>query len=171
MSCQGETTIQTNEACPLFHLATEFPTTQLSDDSYLEDGRRSYNPAAVTAVVFLSDLSEVSRHNQCLSLGFPPVVSLIRVCCVIAVRATDKRIACDEEFSDSEDEGEGGRKNVANHKKGAKRPRVDEDKKEGEEKKTGGCCPNGHQGILPQCWERTAVYFVSINDFFVSILL
>ncbi|KAI3363867.1 hypothetical protein L3Q82_001218 [Scortum barcoo] len=52
------------------------------------------------------------------------------------VRATDKRIACDEEFSDSEDEGEGGRRNVANHKKGAKRPRVDEDKKEGEEKKT-----------------------------------
>ena len=60
------------------------------------------------------------------------------MCCVLAVRATDKRIACDEEFSDSEDEGEGGRKNVANHKKGAKRPRVDEDKKEGEEKKTGG---------------------------------
>lgn len=48
--------------------------------------------------------------------------------------ATDKRIACDEEFSDSEDEGEGGRKNVA---KVAKRPRVDEDKKEGEEKKSG----------------------------------
>uniref|UniRef100_A0A8C4GP13 Histone deacetylase 2 n=1 Tax=Dicentrarchus labrax TaxID=13489 RepID=A0A8C4GP13_DICLA len=57
----------------------------------------------------------------------------------LSIRATDKRIACDEEFSDSEDEGEGGRKNVANHKKGAKRPRVDEDKKEGEEKKTGGC--------------------------------
>ncbi|XP_037606673.1 histone deacetylase 2-like [Sebastes umbrosus] len=54
----------------------------------------------------------------------------------LSIRATDKRIACDEEFSDSEDEGEGGRKNVANHKKGAKRPRVDEDKKEGEEKKT-----------------------------------
>uniref|UniRef100_A0A3B4U4R3 Histone deacetylase 2 n=1 Tax=Seriola dumerili TaxID=41447 RepID=A0A3B4U4R3_SERDU len=55
----------------------------------------------------------------------------------LSIRATDKRIACDEEFSDSEDEGEGGRRNVANHKKGAKRPRVDEDKKEGEEKKTG----------------------------------
>uniref|UniRef100_A0A673B0A5 Histone deacetylase n=1 Tax=Sphaeramia orbicularis TaxID=375764 RepID=A0A673B0A5_9TELE len=53
----------------------------------------------------------------------------------LSIRATDKRIACDEEFSDSEDEGEGGRRNVANHKKGAKRPRVDEDKKEGEEKK------------------------------------
>lgn len=56
---------------------------------------------------------------------------------MIAVRATDKRIACDEEFSDSEDEGEGGRRNTANHKKGAKRPRVDEDKQEGEEKKAG----------------------------------
>lgn len=55
----------------------------------------------------------------------------------LSIRATDKRIACDEEFSDSEDEGEGGRRNVANHKKGAKRPRVDEDKKEGEEKRTG----------------------------------
>ncbi|MED6268072.1 Histone deacetylase 2 [Characodon lateralis] len=54
--------------------------------------------------------------------------------CVIAVRATDKRIACDEEFSDSEDEGQGGRRNTANHKKGTKRPKVDEDK-ESEEKK------------------------------------
>lgn len=59
------------------------------------------------------------------------------VSCLISVRATDKRIACDEEFSDSEDEGEGRRKNVANHKKSAKRPKVDEDKKDGEEKKTG----------------------------------
>lgn len=54
----------------------------------------------------------------------------------LSIRATDKRIACDEEFSDSEDEGEGGRRNVANNKKGAKRPRVDEDKKESEDKKT-----------------------------------
>uniref|UniRef100_A0A7N9AX68 Histone deacetylase 2 n=1 Tax=Mastacembelus armatus TaxID=205130 RepID=A0A7N9AX68_9TELE len=53
----------------------------------------------------------------------------------LSIRSTDKRIACDEEFSDSEDEGEGGRRNVANHKKGAKRLRVDEDKKEGEDKK------------------------------------
>lgn len=56
---------------------------------------------------------------------------------MIAVRATDKRIACDEEFSDSEDEGQGGRRNTANHKKGAKRPKVVEDKKESEEKKAG----------------------------------
>lgn len=55
---------------------------------------------------------------------------------MIAVRATDKRIACDEEFSDSEDEGQGGRRNTANHKKSAKRPKVDEEK-EREEKKAG----------------------------------
>ncbi|XP_076872805.1 histone deacetylase 2 [Brachyhypopomus gauderio] len=53
----------------------------------------------------------------------------------MSIRASDKRIACDEEFSDSEDEGEGGRRNIANHKKGAKRARVEDDKKEGEEKK------------------------------------
>uniref|UniRef100_A0A8C9S5S5 Histone deacetylase 2 n=1 Tax=Scleropages formosus TaxID=113540 RepID=A0A8C9S5S5_SCLFO len=54
----------------------------------------------------------------------------------MSIRASDKRIACDEEFSDSEDEGEGGRRNVANHKKGTKRARVEEDRKEAEEKKT-----------------------------------
>lgn len=72
-------------------------------------------------------------------------MSSVRLCCcVIAVRATDKRIACDEEFSDSEDEGEGGRRNVANHKKGAKRLRVEEDKKEGAEKKAGGYSQHRH---------------------------
>uniref|UniRef100_S4RXT2 Histone deacetylase 1 n=1 Tax=Petromyzon marinus TaxID=7757 RepID=S4RXT2_PETMA len=44
------------------------------------------------------------------------------------VRASDKRIACDEEFSDSEDEGEGGRRNATNYKK-IKRPKVEEEKK------------------------------------------
>lgn len=57
-----------------------------------------------------------------------------------AVRAHDKRIACDEEFSDSEDEAEGqggGRRNAASFKK-AKRTKTEEDKeKEGEEKKAG----------------------------------
>lgn len=55
--------------------------------------------------------------------------------CVL-VRAHDKRIACDEEFSDSEDEAEGqggGRRNAANHKK-VKRVKKEEEK-EGEEKK------------------------------------
>ncbi|EHB08180.1 Histone deacetylase 2 [Heterocephalus glaber] len=47
----------------------------------------------------------------------------------------DKQIACDEEFSDSEDEGEGGRRNVTDHKKGAKKARIEEDKKETEDKK------------------------------------
>ncbi|XP_055720596.1 histone deacetylase 1-like [Salvelinus fontinalis] len=56
----------------------------------------------------------------------------------ISIRAHDKRIACDEEFSDSEDEAEGqggGRRNAASFKK-AKRTKTEEDK-EGEEKKAG----------------------------------
>ncbi|KAK0153896.1 Histone deacetylase 1 [Merluccius polli] len=48
----------------------------------------------------------------------------------ISIRAHDKRIACEEEFSDSEDEG--GRRNVASFKK-AKRVKT-EGEKEGEEK-------------------------------------
>ncbi|KAK6307127.1 hypothetical protein J4Q44_G00222750 [Coregonus suidteri] len=61
----------------------------------------------------------------------------------ISIRAHDKRIACDEEFSDSEDEAEGqggGRRNAASFKK-AKRTKTEEDKegeeKKGEEKKAG----------------------------------
>ena len=55
---------------------------------------------------------------------------------LFSVRAHDKRIACEEEFSDSEDEAEGqggGRRNAANHKK-PKRVKKEEEK-EGEEKK------------------------------------
>lgn len=52
---------------------------------------------------------------------------------LLIVRSSDKRIACDEEFSDSEDEGEGGRRNVANFKK-AKRAKTEEEK-DGEDKK------------------------------------
>ncbi|KAG9336899.1 hypothetical protein JZ751_003248 [Albula glossodonta] len=55
------------------------------------------------------------------------------VCLPSAVRAHDKRIACDEEFSDSEDEGQGGRRNAANYKK-SKRAKTEEEK-DGEEKK------------------------------------
>uniref|UniRef100_A0A8C6WRF1 Histone deacetylase n=1 Tax=Neogobius melanostomus TaxID=47308 RepID=A0A8C6WRF1_9GOBI len=54
----------------------------------------------------------------------------------ISIRAHDKRIACEEEFSDSEDEGEGGRRNVASYKK-PKRPKT-EGEKEGEEKEKKG---------------------------------
>ncbi|EHB18491.1 Histone deacetylase 2 [Heterocephalus glaber] len=53
----------------------------------------------------------------------------------ISIRASDKQLDCDEEFSDSEDEGEGGRRNVADHKKGRKKARIEEDKKETEDKK------------------------------------
>ncbi|NWU00715.1 HDAC1 deacetylase, partial [Urocynchramus pylzowi] len=51
----------------------------------------------------------------------------------ISIRNSNKRISCDEEFSDSEDEGEGGRKNVANFKK-AKRVKAEEEKEEEEKK-------------------------------------
>jgi len=43
---------------------------------------------------------------------------------VCEVRASDKRITCDEEFSDSEDEGEGGRRHAESFKH--KRIRLDE---------------------------------------------
>ena len=45
---------------------------------------------------------------------------------VNTVRASDKRIQCEEEFSDSEDEGEGGRRDNYSNKEGSrnrKRPR------------------------------------------------
>uniref|UniRef100_A0A3Q3VPV7 Histone deacetylase n=1 Tax=Mola mola TaxID=94237 RepID=A0A3Q3VPV7_MOLML len=54
----------------------------------------------------------------------------------ISIRAHDKRIACEEEFSDSEDEGEGGRRNAASFKK-VKRAKTEGDK-EGEEKEKKG---------------------------------
>jgi len=48
-----------------------------------------------------------------------------RVCvCLCEVRASDKRITCDEEFSDSEDEGEGGRRHQDSYKH--KRIRLDD---------------------------------------------
>lgn len=40
------------------------------------------------------------------------------------VRASDKRIACEEEFSDSEDEGDGGRRHQESMK--IKRVKLDE---------------------------------------------
>ncbi|XP_033730831.1 probable histone deacetylase 1-B [Pecten maximus] len=49
----------------------------------------------------------------------------------VSIRANDKRIACDEEFSDSEDEGE-GKRDRQNYKPKIKRPRTDDEKKEGE---------------------------------------
>lgn len=58
---------------------------------------------------------------------------ILIACPHLAVRAHDKRIACEEEFSDSEDEGQGGRRNAANFKR-AKRVKTEEEK-DGEEKK------------------------------------
>jgi histone deacetylase 1/2 len=40
----------------------------------------------------------------------------------ISIRASDKRIACEEEFSDSEDEGEGGRRNKESFKRKRLKP-------------------------------------------------
>lgn len=34
----------------------------------------------------------------------------------ISIRASEKRVACDEEFSDSEDEGDGGRRDNRSHR-------------------------------------------------------
>lgn len=68
-------------------------------------------------------------------LGVSCLLHLLKQPLVISmlVRNSDKRISCDEEFSDSEDEGEGGRKNVANFKK-AKRVKTEEEKEEEEKK-------------------------------------
>ena len=54
---------------------------------------------------------------------------------LLIVRASDKRISCDEEFSDSEDEGEGGRRNRESFKH-RKRLKVNEngEKKDADEK-------------------------------------
>ena len=53
-----------------------------------------------------------------------------------SVRASDKRIHCDEEFSDSEDETGpnegGGRRDRLSHKPKSKRPRTEEEKKAAE---------------------------------------
>ncbi|CAJ0964274.1 unnamed protein product [Ranitomeya imitator] len=56
----------------------------------------------------------------------------------ISIRSSDKRIACDEEFSDSEDEGDGGRRNVASFKK-AKRVKLEDDKDEDKKGEAADC--------------------------------
>lgn len=55
----------------------------------------------------------------------------IHVLILISVRASDKRVTGEGEYSDSEDEGEGGRKDRANYKPKAKRMKTEnEEKKE-----------------------------------------
>ena len=53
----------------------------------------------------------------------------------LPVCSSDKRIACEEEFSDSDEEGEGGRKNSSNFKKAKRVKTEDEKEKDLEEKK------------------------------------
>lgn len=55
--------------------------------------------------------------------------------CCLPVCSSDKRIACEEEFSDSDEEGEGGRKNSSNFKKAKRVKTEDEKEKDPEEKK------------------------------------
>lgn len=45
-----------------------------------------------------------------------------------SIRASDKRIACEEEFSDSEDEGEGGRRDRSSAKPKLRKPKEDDRK-------------------------------------------
>lgn len=82
-------------------------------------------------------------RNLPQSLACPPRASRLARCLKGTlsfarrpVRAHDKRIVCEEEFSDSEDEGEGGRRNAASFKK-VKRAKTEGDK-EGEEKEKKG---------------------------------
>uniref|UniRef100_A0A8C3EJ68 histone deacetylase n=11 Tax=Passeriformes TaxID=9126 RepID=A0A8C3EJ68_CORMO len=79
----------------------------------------------------------------------------------ISIRNSNKRISCDEEFSDSEDEGEGGRKNVANFKK-AKRVKAEEEKEE-EEKK--GEQESWH--LLQFCLASPFLLHCSVSFFFL----
>uniref|UniRef100_G1PYS3 Histone deacetylase 1 n=1 Tax=Myotis lucifugus TaxID=59463 RepID=G1PYS3_MYOLU len=53
----------------------------------------------------------------------------------ISICSSDKRTACEEEFSDSDEEGEGGRKNSSNFKKAKRVKTEDEKEKDPEEKK------------------------------------
>ncbi|XP_047549754.1 LOW QUALITY PROTEIN: histone deacetylase 1-like [Lutra lutra] len=53
----------------------------------------------------------------------------------ISICSSDKRIACEKEFSDSDEEGEGGRKNSSNFKKAKRVKTEDEKEKDPEEKK------------------------------------
>lgn len=61
------------------------------------------------------------------------------LCWLFSVRASDKRVTGEGEYSDSEDEGEGGgRKDRANYKPKAKRMKTDsEEKKEAGDKGKG----------------------------------
>ena len=67
----------------------------------------------------------------------------------ISIRASDKRIACEEDFSDSEDEGEGGRRNRESYKGSRKRlkPSAPNNEEAGDKGKAAGdegekYCPN-----------------------------
>lgn len=82
----------------------------------------------------------------------------IRISCSLSVShcfpvcSSDKRIACEEEFSDSDEEGEGGRKNSSNFKK-AKRVKTEDEKEKDPEEKKGGFGLSQDVGLEPQALE------------------
>uniref|UniRef100_A0A8C7FKN6 histone deacetylase n=1 Tax=Oncorhynchus kisutch TaxID=8019 RepID=A0A8C7FKN6_ONCKI len=85
-----------------------------------------------TAVALDTEIPDELPYNDYFEY-FGPDFKLHITAWILFPEASEyKRIACDEEFSDSEDEGEGegGRRNEANHKKGTKRTRVEEGDKE-----------------------------------------
>ena len=70
----------------------------------------------------------------------------------LPVCSSDKRIACEEEFSDSDEEGEGGRKNSSNFKK-AKRVKTEDEKEKDPEEKKGEFGLGWDLGLEPQALE------------------
>lgn len=82
-------------------------------------------------------LSPCGREALGVDLEWPlALVPMLSICC-LPVCSSDKRIACEEEFSDSDEEGEGGRKNSSNFKK-AKRVKTEDEKEKDPEEKKGG---------------------------------
>ena len=71
----------------------------------------------------------------------------------ISIMSRDKRIACDEEFSDSEDEGD-GRRDIRGHKR--KRPRPEED----------GASKDGEKGWLEYLYLSCSSVYCRPNHFF-----
>lgn len=100
----------------------------------------------------------VSWRTHREALGTDPEVKLISCCLThvshcFPVCSSDKRIACEEEFSDSDEEGEGGRKNASNFKK-AKRVKTEDEKEKDPEEKKGGFGSRPDLGLEPQTREE-----------------
>jgi histone deacetylase 1/2 len=73
----------------------------------------------------------------------------------ISIRASEKRIQNDAEYSDSEDEGEGGRRDHASHKPKSKRPRMSPDAN-GAAAGNGATAHQAHENVQPPLDEAVA---------------